>query len=112
MISTEWGAPKNWKTCFNPQHVADGQYGTHLNVFDWKERKLIQRIDLGLEGVMPLEIRFLHDPKATIGFVGCALNAKVFRWVVFMSEYKYCKKKINYVYPCLPFEILFHLFCT
>ena len=22
-----------------------------------------QRIDLGLEGVMPLEIRFLHNPK-------------------------------------------------
>lgn len=34
-----------------------GEYGTHLNVYDWTQRKLIQRIDLGQEGVMPLEIR-------------------------------------------------------
>ena len=32
-------------------------------MFDWKERTLKQRIDLGAEGVMPLEIRFLHNPK-------------------------------------------------
>ena len=41
---------------------------------------LLQRIDLGQEGVMPLEIRFLHNPKATEGFVGCALFGKVFRF--------------------------------
>ena len=29
---------------------------------------------------MPLEIRFLHNPKATEGFVGCALYGKVFRF--------------------------------
>ena len=29
---------------------------------------------------MPLEIRFLHDPKATEGFVGCALFGKIFRF--------------------------------
>merc|ERR1712013_378816 len=51
-----------------------------LNVYDWKERKLIQKIDLGMEGVMPLEIRFLHDPKATEGFVGSALFAKMYRF--------------------------------
>ncbi len=31
-------------------------------------------------GVMPLEVRFLHDPKATVGFVGCALFGKVFKF--------------------------------
>ncbi len=29
---------------------------------------------------MPLEVRFLHDPKATVGFVGCALFGKVFKF--------------------------------
>ena len=57
-----------------------GNYGTHLNIYDWKEKKLIQKVDLGLEGVMPLEIRFLHDPKATEGFVGSALFANMFRY--------------------------------
>jgi len=80
MISTEWGNVWALKDGFNPADLASGNYGTHLNVFDWKERKLIQRIDVGVEGVMPLEIRFLHDPKATQGFVGSALYGKVYRF--------------------------------
>ena len=63
MISTEYGAPKFFMENLNLEHVSGGGYGTHLNVFDWRERTLSQRIDLGAEGVMPLEIRFLHDPK-------------------------------------------------
>ena len=63
MISTEYGAPKFFMENLNLEHVSGGGYGTHLNVFDWKERTLKQRIDLGAEGVMPLEIRFLHNPK-------------------------------------------------
>jgi hypothetical protein len=31
-------------------------------------------------GVMPLEVRFLHDPKSSVGFVGCALFGKVFKF--------------------------------
>lgn len=80
MISTEWGHPWALKDGLNVDDVGKGHYGTHLNVYDWKQRKLIQRIDLGLEGVMPLEIRFLHNPRATEGFVGCALNAVVYRF--------------------------------
>ncbi len=37
--------------------MGEGKYGTHLNVYDWQERRILQRIDLGLEGTMPLEIR-------------------------------------------------------
>ena len=79
MISSEWGAPKSFKTGLDIAHVEQGNYGTHLNVFDWKEGKMIQKVDLGMEGVMPLEIRFLHDPLATEGYVGCALYANIFR---------------------------------
>ncbi len=39
-------------------HVGEGKYGTHLNVYDWQERRILQRIDLGVEGTMPLEIRY------------------------------------------------------
>ena len=42
---------------------------------------MLQRIDLGKEdGMMPLEIRFLHNPDATEGFVGCALSSTIFRF--------------------------------
>jgi selenium-binding protein 1 len=80
MISTEFGAPKNFFTGFSMDHVSSGGYGTHLNVFDWKTGKMTQKIDLGMEGALPLEIRFLHEPKAAEGFVGCALNANVYRF--------------------------------
>merc|ERR1719447_2254559 len=79
MISTEWGHPRSFFQGLNMEHVEGGHYGTHLNVYDWTTRKLLQKIDLGMEGVMPLEIRFLHDPKATVGFVGCALFSNMFR---------------------------------
>jgi len=79
MISTEWGHPRCFQGGLDLSHVSEGSYGTHLNVYDWTTRKIIQKIDLGMEGVMPLEIRFLHDPKATVGFVGSALFANLFR---------------------------------
>lgn len=49
-------------------------------MWDWKEHKVIQSIDLGEEGLIPLELRFLHDPDATQGYVGCALSSSVFRF--------------------------------
>ena len=49
-------------------------------MWDWKERKAIQHIDLGGEGMIPLELRFLHDPEETQGYVGAALSSSVFRF--------------------------------
>lgn len=80
LISTEWGCPKAIFKGFDPKDVEAGKYGTHINVYSWSDRRLLQKIDLGLEGVMPLEIRFLHDPLATEGYVGSALYANVFRF--------------------------------
>ncbi|KAM9806733.1 methanethiol oxidase [Syngnathus typhle] len=80
MISSEWGAPKVLAEGFNPAHVAEGHYGTSLHVWDWSTRKRVQTLDLGEEGAIPLEVRFLHDPDATEGFVGCALRGNVFRF--------------------------------
>jgi len=48
-------------------------------VWDWTTHKLTQRIDLGPEGLIPLEVRFLHDPSESEGYVGCALGSTVFR---------------------------------
>jgi len=79
MISTEWGHPRCFFKGLDMNDVMKGNYGTHLNVYNWTTRKLEQKIDLGEEGLMPLEIRFLHDPKAAVGFVGCALYANMFR---------------------------------
>uniref|UniRef100_A0A672QDN3 Methanethiol oxidase n=1 Tax=Sinocyclocheilus grahami TaxID=75366 RepID=A0A672QDN3_SINGR len=80
MISTEWGAPKALGNGFNPADVKTGHYGQCLHVWDWTTHKRIQTLDLGEEGAVPLEIRFLHDPAAAEGFVGYALQSTVFRF--------------------------------
>ncbi|PSS23938.1 Selenium-binding protein [Actinidia chinensis var. chinensis] len=80
MISTSWGAPAAFTTGFNLQHVSDGLYGRHLHVYSWPGGELKQTLDLGNTGLLPLEIRFLHDPSKDTGFVGCALTSNMVRF--------------------------------
>lgn len=54
-----------------------GKYGRSLHVWDWKEHTLLQDIDLGDDGMIPLELRFLHDPDATEGYVAAALSSNM-----------------------------------
>lgn len=80
MVSSEWGAPRLFKHGFDPSHATDiDKYGRSINFFSWKTHELIQTIDLGEEGICPLEVRFLHNPKEAQGYVGCAVNANVYR---------------------------------
>ncbi|XP_074385786.1 methanethiol oxidase isoform X1 [Zonotrichia albicollis] len=79
LLSTEWGVPRVLAQGFNPKDVEKGHYGRHINVWDWRERRLVQELDLGV-GSIPLEIRFLHDPSAAQGFVGCALSGDIRRF--------------------------------
>ncbi|KAL6058530.1 single stranded nucleic acid binding protein [Balamuthia mandrillaris] len=99
MISTEWGEPKAFTSGFNPEHVAQGQYGRHLYVWKWNERELIQTIDLGNDGLIPLEIRFLHEPTQAQGFVGAALSSTVFRFHKEEGEDKWQADKVIAVQP-------------
>ncbi|XP_018332184.1 methanethiol oxidase [Agrilus planipennis] len=78
LVSTEWGIPNVFKKGMKPGDADN--YGKSLNFFSYKDRELLQSIDLGKEGTAPLEIRFLHNPKASEGFVGCAVYSKVFRF--------------------------------
>lgn len=64
-----------------------------------------QDIDLGPDGMIPLEIRFLHDPTATEGFVGCALSSTVFRFfrtsVIALKWYSICLATPHMAKTCL-----------
>uniref|UniRef100_A0A3B5LAN9 Methanethiol oxidase n=1 Tax=Xiphophorus couchianus TaxID=32473 RepID=A0A3B5LAN9_9TELE len=57
-----------------------GLYGSALHVWDWTTHRKLQTLDLGEDGAIPLEVRFLHRPDATEGYVGCALRGCVFRF--------------------------------
>lgn len=49
--------------------MATKDYGSKLYVWDWRGRTIRQTIDLGPEGLIPLEVRFAHEPTATWGMV-------------------------------------------
>uniref|UniRef100_A0A6E8W491 Methanethiol oxidase n=1 Tax=Anopheles coluzzii TaxID=1518534 RepID=A0A6E8W491_ANOCL len=73
MVASEWGAPKLFRRGYHPTDCDDRtQYGCRLNFYRWQERELFQTIDLGDDGLTPLEIRFLHNPRENQGYVGCA----------------------------------------
>ncbi|XP_073465260.1 methanethiol oxidase-like isoform X2 [Aquarana catesbeiana] len=93
MISTEWGAPKIFTKGFNIEDVKAGHYGQSLHVWDWTKRTRIQTLDLGVDGLIPLEIRFLHNPDAAQGFVGCALGSSIFRFYKTADE-KWAAEKV------------------
>ena len=59
--------------------VPPGRYGSSLHVWDWSSHRKLQTIELGQDGGIPLEVRFLHQPSAAQGYVGCALTGSVFR---------------------------------
>lgn len=78
MVSSEWGAPNCFRGGFNPEDFKAGRYGSSLHFWDWRARKRLQTINLSEQGgLIPLEVRYLHSPTSTHGFVGCALSGTV-----------------------------------
>ncbi|HEX7375818.1 MAG TPA: selenium-binding family protein [Pirellulales bacterium] len=80
MVSSEWAAPKTFSSGFKLDDVKAGKYGSRLHFWDWEEHRLVQTIDLGGDGLIPLEVRFQHDPKSDHGFAGAALSSSVWHW--------------------------------
>ena len=80
MVSTEWAAPNTFFPGFDLEDVTQGKYGSHIHFWDFKNKSIEQSIDLGEEGMIPLEARFHHNPDSTHGFVGAALSSNVFHW--------------------------------
>lgn len=80
MVSSELSAPKTYQPGFDLEDVGKGLYGQRVNFWDWNGRCLAQSFDLGADGLVPLEVRFLHDPASTHGYVGAALSSNLWHW--------------------------------
>jgi selenium-binding protein 1 len=80
LVSSEFGEPNAFEPGFDLEDVAAGRYGQRLHFWNLAERRLEQTIDLGEQGLVPLEIRGLHDPDAGSGFVAAALSSTVWFW--------------------------------
>jgi selenium-binding protein 1 len=80
LVSSEFAEPNAYESGFDLEHVAAGRYGRCLHFWNLEKRELEQTIDLGEQGLVPLEIRWLHDPDAEQGFVGAALSSVIWRF--------------------------------
>lgn len=80
MVSSELSAPKTYYPGFSLEDVSAGLYGQRVHFWDWQEKRLQQTFDLGGDGLVPLEVRFLHDPDSTHGYVGAALSSNLWHW--------------------------------
>jgi selenium-binding protein 1 len=84
-ITSEWATPRMIEPGLNPEDLLGRRFGHHLDFWSLSEGTLRQRIDLGDEHQMVLELRPAHDPRKTWGFVGVVisvedLSASVFLW--------------------------------
>jgi methanethiol oxidase len=85
MITSEWGTPNMVKDGVNPELLLGGKYGNALHVWDLRTRKHVQKLELGDEQQMVLELRPAHNPRRAYGFVGVVisladLSSSIFLW--------------------------------
>ncbi|HVD05634.1 MAG TPA: selenium-binding protein SBP56-related protein, partial [Gemmatimonadaceae bacterium] len=76
MITSEWGTPNMVSSGVNPELLLAGKYGNALHVWDLQRRTHTQKLELGAEQQMVLELRPAHDPRQSYGFVGVVLSLK------------------------------------
>lgn len=85
MITSEWGTPNMVEDGVNPELLLGGKYGHRLHVWNLRNRRLVQTLDLGAEYQMVLELRPAHNPEKTYGFVGVVtclkdLSSSIWKW--------------------------------
>ncbi len=93
LISSEWGTPSMLEDGVVPELLLGQKYGHAIHFWDLAEGRHIQRVDLGAEHQMALELRPSHDPDADWGFVGVVLSTEdlsgsVWRWFRDGSQWK------------------------
>jgi selenium-binding protein 1 len=99
VMTSEWAVPSMIENGLNPEDLLGRKFGHHLDFWSMSERRLLQRVDLGDENQMVLEVRPAHDPRKTWGFVGVVisvadLSASVWLWYRDAEEWK-VKKAIT-----------------
>ncbi|MEL7463878.1 MAG: selenium-binding family protein [Pseudomonadota bacterium] len=80
MVSSEWGAPNTFMPGFDLEDVGKGKYGQSIHFWDFEGKKIVKSIDMGAEGMIPLEVRGMHDPESNEGMFAATLSSNVFRW--------------------------------
>jgi selenium-binding protein 1 len=75
-ISSEWGTPNMVTSGIVPELLLGGKYGNSLHVWNLRNGRHQQKIHLGDEYQMTLELRPARDPRKAYGFVGVVISLK------------------------------------
>ena len=99
MVSSEWGTPNMIEDGLDPELLLGGRYGHKLHVWDLRNHKHIQEIDLGSQQQMVLELRPAHDPTKDYGFAGVVvsledLSASIWMWYLDQATMDWTAKRI------------------
>jgi selenium-binding protein 1 len=99
MISSEWGTPNMVEDGLDPELLLGGNYGHKLHVWDLRNHKHVQEIDLGPQQQMVLELRPAHDPSKEYGFAGVVvsledLSASIWMWYLDPGTMDWTAKRI------------------
>lgn len=80
MASSEWAAPNTFMPGFDLEEVGHLKYGRRIHLWDFSAKVPKQTFYLGEDGLIPLEVRFHHNPESTHGFCGAALSSNIIHW--------------------------------
>jgi selenium-binding protein 1 len=97
MISSEWGTPSMVRNGVDAEALLAGKYGNSLHVWDLRRRKHLQKLELGAEQQMVLELRPAHNPTRPWGFVGVVVSLKDLSasiWLWFLENDTWKIKKV------------------
>ena len=84
MLTSEWGTPNMVKNGAIPEQLLAGKYGNAIHVWDLRRRTHLQKLELGADQQMVLELRPAHDPRRSYGFVGVVVSTKDLSSSIFM----------------------------
>jgi len=105
-ITSEWATPSMIEDGLNPEDLLASRFGHHLDFWSLSEGKLIQRLDLGDEHQMVLELRPAHDPRKSWGFacvVMCVADLSASVWLWYRDDDRWEAKKVITI-PAEPAE--------
>jgi selenium-binding protein 1 len=74
MLTSEWGTPNMVENGLDLDALVNKRYGQAVHVWNLRTRKHVQRLPVGENDQMVLELRPAHDPRKSWGFVGVVTN--------------------------------------
>ena len=76
IVTSEWGTPKTFENGLIPEVLLNSGYGHAIHIWDLRQRRHRQVLDLGKEQQLVFELRPAHDPTKAYGFVGVVVSLK------------------------------------